>query len=492
MLAINTIKVVFLLASFLFLPNESQSGIQTPLEQGAYSTYTTNDKIVEFLTQCDDQSDLIHLDLINISEKQFPVVFISNEQQASSKMTLMLLAQLHGNEPSGMEGLLLLIKDFAVGRHLDLLDSLNLLILPQCNPWGADRHTRRNAQDIDLNRDQLLLMAEESRIIQHLFNDYRPHMTVDFHEYYPFGRSWIDFGYRRDFDIQLGGPTNLNIDDALISLFYQLALPDTKQQLEDQGFSFFEYTVGNFALGERLRRSTVDINDGRQSFGIAGTFSMIVEGMNGRDSLDRIERRAKSQHATALALLRVAYQHKSKIKNAVDQARIKLTTGSDPVSIRQDHFRGKILLNYPLLSLKTGNDTVFRVVEYHAQIGSLLEVGSPKGYLVPKNDAMLTAWLKRSEYDFYEEIPEGGQAFAYRIKSLKTRVDEELENYYPEVEKIPVSRLNPEDFYFVPAAGIYRHKLITALEPQAMYGLANYAEFEYLLRQGIFPVLRVE
>lgn len=466
--------------------------LPTPLEQSDFSVYTSNKQLIGFLNRCDSASNFVSVEYQQASDYQIPVVFVSNPKKTGQKIKVMLLAQQHGNEPSGMEGLLMLISGFAEGSHHLLLDSADLIILPQCNPWGGDRHQRRNAAGIDLNRDHLLHLAEETRIIQHIFENHRPHMTVDFHEYYPFSKSWEEFGYRRNWDIQFGGPTNANIDSALRALFYELALPFARSELERQEYRFAEYTLGNFALGERLRHSTVDVNDGRQSFGIAGSFAMIVEGMNGRDSLDNMERRAKSQHATALSLLQVAHDNKSAIMQAVTNARTDLLRTDKPVSIRQDHFKGDKELSYSLLSLKTNKDTVFRVEEYHSVVRSLLDVLPPKGYLVPKKDEMLVNWLMRSNFKFAKNLPEGSQLYAYRIIALKKSIDEELENLYPEIEKTSAPIPDPESYYFVPTGQIYQHKIITALEPQAMYGLASYPEFGYLLQNEFFPIIRVE
>lgn len=466
--------------------------LQTPIEKSGFEKYTSNDDLVSFLNEARLLNPLITVEYFTVSGKKLPLVSISRNTGANEKLTLMLLGQLHGNEPSGMEGLLLLIRDFANGRHLNLLDSIDLLILPQCNPWGADLHKRTNEAGVDLNRDQLLISAKESMIIQDVFELKRPHMTVDFHEYYPYGKSWQSFGYRRNFDIQLGGPTNLNIDTTLINLFYNKALPYVKSAIGSKGFSFFEYTLGNFALGERLRRSTVDINDGRQSFAIAGTFSMIVEGMNGRDSLDRIRHRAESQYETALALLHVAYSNNHEIIAKVDTARNKLKYGSGPVSIRQEHFRGGHKLAYQLVEFSGNGDTIFTVEEYHSEIRSLLNVVSPKAYLIPKSDTFLSAWLARSNFVFTDWLQVEGVVKGYQIIEVNKSSDEELENYFPVVQKISNFPFSPFDYFLVPVNQVYRHKIITALEPQAMYGLVNYSAFNYLLDDKMFRILRVE
>lgn len=472
--------------------NSEKIGFKTPLEKTGFSAHTTNARLAGFIDEVSQLNPLISVKYYDVSGKKFPVVTIRNSNSGEEKLRAMLLGQMHGNEPSGMEGLLLLIRDFGNGKHTQLLSNLELLILPQCNPWGADRHVRTNENGLDLNRDQLLIRAQESKIIQNLFDAYRPHMTVDFHEYYPYGRSWQEFGYRRNFDIQLGGLTNINIDSALVNLFYHKAFPYVKNTLEEKGYTFFEYTLGNFALGERLRRSTVDINDGRQSFGIAGTFSMIVEGINGLDSLHRIQRRAESQHATALALLEVASLNKAEIISKVDAARHRLIHDAGLVSIRQDHFKGDSILAYPLTKFNEEIDTVFLVKEYHTIIRSLLDVASPDGYLIPKNDTLLVGWLQRSNFRFAENTFENEKISGYQIIGLRNSLDEELENYFPDVIKTDISSVSPHNYYYLPLNQIYRHKIITALEPQAMYGLINYPEFHYLLSGSVFPILRVE
>jgi hypothetical protein len=268
--AFKLLLLIFL-STALLQCNTSQNPLQTPLEQSGFSAYTSNIQVMNFLNDCSALNPEMILGHFEVSEKKMPLI-VFPAKNPETALRVMLLAQQHGNEPSGMEGLLLLIKELALKQHRHFSDSLHLIILPQCNPAGSDLHQRRNQEGVDLNRDHLLITAEETRIMQAVFAKHQPYLTVDFHEYYPFSRSWADFGYRRNFDMQLGGPTNINIDRGLHDLFREEALPFTRQALESAGFSFFEYTVGNFALAERLRHSTVDINDGRQSFAITGAF----------------------------------------------------------------------------------------------------------------------------------------------------------------------------------------------------------------------------
>ncbi len=471
--------------------------IETPLEESNFNSLSTNQQILEFLDRADDKSPNIDYQILDttIKGRYIPIVKISKLSK-EEKPSILFIGQQHGNEPSGKEGLLLLIKDFANGKYTKWLEKADLFIIPQANPDGADLNQRRTANQIDLNRDHLILKSIEAKAIQDIFHELKPVVTVDFHEYYPYSDSWQDFGYRRDFDIQFGGLTNINIDQKVRNYFYEVFFPKVKEDVEQSGYSFFEYTLGNFALGKRLRYSTVDINDGRQSFGICNTLSFIVEGKNGRDSIFEIERRAKSQYLTAKSILNTSIFNIADIDQMVQEARNKTKKPNpvEKVSIRMDHFKGSDTLRYLLKSVKTEKDTMFMVHEFHNEVKSLLDIEIPKAYLIPVSDTFLVEWLKRSNFTFYKyDTNEKDQIFRYKILNLHRSVDEELENYYPVVafEKINHEFLK-EKYFALPTHQFYKYKIVTAFEPQAMYGIVNYPDFEYLLFEEYFKIYRIE
>lgn len=488
----------FLAASFvLFLTVGSVDVLaqfNTPLKTAGFRRLTTNSEVVEFVKKCDAQSNEITVTYFPLQNGlQIPVVKISRAEESEDKLKVLMIAQQHGNEPSGMEAMLQLIAFFAKNTGHTLLKTTDLTIIPQCNPTGGDRHERRNGSGIDLNRDHLLIRAEETAVIQQVFRETDPEMTVDFHEYYPYGKAWEEFGYRRNFDIQLGGLTNINTSEELRNLFKINALPYIKVHLRQYGFSFFEYTLGDFPAGERLRHSTVDINDGRQSFGITGTFSLIVEGMNGRDSIHNLERRVKSQYQTALGLLQFALVHRTQIREGVQRARKELELPKAEVAIIQEHTQGIEPLEYPLFSISTKKDTVFKVEAYHPVVKKIESVKPPEAYLIPKNDTLLVSWLKRSGFSYQDSaftIKPG--TFQYQITGHEKTNFEGIEGNLPLVEKVQVSDVSPADYYLVPVKGLFSTKIVLALEPRAMYALPSYPEFEYLISGEKYPVLRIE
>ncbi len=94
---------------------------------------------------------------------------------------VLLWSQMHGNEPTAtMAGLDLFnfIRGDSARANIrqTILDSLTVHFVPMLNPDGAEVYQRRNALNIDLNRDAQLLRSPESRLLKAL----RDSMCADF------------------------------------------------------------------------------------------------------------------------------------------------------------------------------------------------------------------------------------------------------------------------------------------------------------------------
>lgn len=492
-------KLLLLLLFAFSISKAWAQEIRAPIVECAYSKLSSNEAVNEFAAKAAEASSYIYLDTVGYSaqKKPVPLISISKDSFLLNKTTVFLFAQQHGNEPSGKEGLLLLLAEIANGKHDQVLDNINILLLPQANPDGGDLDQRRTWQGVDMNRDHLLYDAQETRIIEDVFEQYLPEVTVDIHEYYPYSDSWLDFGYRKDFDIQVGALSNPNVSRDIYCFQKERLIPYLREQTEAAGYRFFEYILGHFPSGERLRHSTTDINDGRQSLGITNSLSFIVEGINGRDSLHNIKRRAESQMLVALEFCRYASQHAEDIKKLVEQQRAELLDAANKsaVVIRQKHFKpDNAALEFPLKKLSTNKDTVFYVSEYHSAVKPLLTIDPPKAYLIPKYNTELLEVLDRNHIKYIDyKITEQDSVLGYRITRIDTSVDEGLQNLYPKVEKGPATIRNEIGYFLIPMNQLRRNKIVIALEPQSMFGLVNTEKFRYLIKQGqMYSILRLE
>jgi hypothetical protein len=89
---------------------------------------------------------------------------------------------VHGNEPSGTDADLRLLRDLARDCRSALLRRVAVVVLPIQNPDGHEAHTRVNANGFDLNRDWLALTQPESQARLRLLLAMPPLAYVDQHE----------------------------------------------------------------------------------------------------------------------------------------------------------------------------------------------------------------------------------------------------------------------------------------------------------------------
>ena len=478
----------------------SQS-ILTPLQKSDYKKITSHVELSQFIKEVDEKSDLIKSEVItkSVEGRELFAVYFSKDGfgKDDSKIKVLIFAQQHGNEQSGKEGALLLINELLKPENQYLFDKIDFVLVPQMNPDGSEKNQRRNGNTMDLNRNHLILTEPETIGLHKLFNKYLFEVTMDVHEYAPYGETYKQYGYRHNNDEELGVNTNINIDEKIRTMQKKVYLPYIEKYFEDRNFSYFEYSPGGPPEIDYIRHSTFDINDGRQSLGIQNTFSFIQEGLNGKDVyVDNIKHRAEGQMTGMLGLLEFAYNHKDELKSLVKTEREKLISNkvSNKIAIQLDHFSDGSKLELPLLSYYSNTDTVISVNDYRPVVKSIYDVVRPKGYLVPKSLKEILDWADRHEltYSDYRKSDDDKieQYFISGIDSMDFERDIIVN---PTVEVDPIKNdLVEADYIFIPVNQLRNNMIVIALEPKSELGLVTYKQFEHLLKKGeIFPILRL-
>ncbi len=490
-LSLPTLNRTALIAvALLLIMGSCRERLVTPLEKSDFTEITSHEDMMQYVGEAASVSPNISLEIIGHThqEREIPALKISSGEFGAdpSKVRVMIFSMLHGNEQSAKEGALLLVNAFANRELNRFLRDIDLIVVPLVNADGAEVNRRQNAQGLDLNRDHVLLMAPENRALHALFNRYLPEVTVDVHEYFPYGANWERFGYRKDFDMQIGLVTNPNISEQIIRFQNDIMLPFMQDYIESRNYSFHNYLVGGIPGQSVTRHSTVDINDGRQSLGIQNSFSMIYEGINGRDRYAyNIDRRAKCQYESMVGLLEFVKENKSEIRSMVNEGRDALVNAveGEPVAIRTEYIRGDSPLHMPLKSVSTGADTVLVVEEYYPIVDVIYEVERPAAYLIPAADTMLKGILDRHDITYSEQFSTEG----YTISGyLVSEPGEEPEKR--EITTLP----DGVQYLYVPSAQLKANMLVIALEPYSETGLINHPSFRYLTDSREYPVLRLE
>ncbi|MBY0541928.1 MAG: succinylglutamate desuccinylase/aspartoacylase family protein, partial [Sphingobacteriaceae bacterium] len=102
----------------------------------------------------------------------------------NGKIKVMLWSQMHGDEATGTMALFDLFN--FLQQNDDIVKLINencqLNIIPMVNPDGAEVFTRRNSQQIDINRDFLKEKSSEAKILKECRNNINPDFGFNLHD----------------------------------------------------------------------------------------------------------------------------------------------------------------------------------------------------------------------------------------------------------------------------------------------------------------------
>ncbi|RLD82086.1 MAG: peptidase M14, partial [Bacteroidetes bacterium] len=109
----------------------------------------------------------------------------------TGKTKVLIWSQMHGDEPTATQALFDIFnflssnKEFSTEIKL-ILNNLSLYFIPMLNPDGAEVFKRRNGLNIDLNRDAVRLVANESKIFKKLRDEIEPDFGFNLHDQNPY------------------------------------------------------------------------------------------------------------------------------------------------------------------------------------------------------------------------------------------------------------------------------------------------------------------
>lgn len=499
---ILTVAIAAVLCSSYFIKAQN---IITPAQKSGFAKLTTYPELEEFVKKLDASSPLLSVKTIG-STKQgreiFALKFSNNSKGIKTKV--LIFAQQHGNEQSGKEGALLLAGQLVRPDNKYLFNRLEITIIPISNPDGSQVNKRRNSAKMDLNRNHLIATEPEVIAQQNLFDKELFDVTMDVHEYYPYGEESDSLGFHRNADECIGYLTNPDVSDKIKDFQVKEFTPFYSDYLKSRGDTWAFYTPGGDPDKDYFRYSTYDVNDGRQYYGILNTLSFIQEGKNGKDAYaENMEHRAVCQCDGMMALIRFSYINSVKIKKLIAQERKKIVDGADGyVSLRMEHRADGTPLSLHVQSHKTGIDSIVNVKEFRNKVVTLDSIKIPDGYLIPKSNEKLCGWVARQHFKTAQL--KDYERRQYEITKIIGKENVDFEDDIIALPKTETDKLSWSEisekygkdmfakYIFVPARQLKCKLLVIGLEPTSELGLPTYEEFEDLVKPGReYPVIRV-
>ena len=223
--------------------------------------------------------------------------------EGSPGPSVLFIGAQHGNEPSGREGALRLIRELAFTDDEALvrqLSEVTVLVIPTANPDGFVADRRRNESGIDTNRDHLQLRTPEARAIARVLQHYRPMIVVDAHE--------SGNPPHKPEETARGEalwPSNLNTPPEIRRL--------SREMIEDQIFPAL-VEAGYEARPWRGRAGNPEVL--RNALGLRYHLGMVIESFRAV-AADR----ADVQYRTMMEVLAFDRSRRDEVVKAIDQAR---------------------------------------------------------------------------------------------------------------------------------------------------------------------------
>lgn len=197
----NLLLLFVSLVIFACEPKLSAPSIDAAVYEQAYEQY--QEPSVDYRRF--KYADVIHLvtgrgDAFEVEEVGKSILGKSIYQMSigTGPTKVLLWSQMHGNEATATMALFDLF-NFLEGSNDDfeelrakLKSKLTLQFIPMLNPDGMDLWIRRNAYDIDLNRDALALTSPEAVILKNARDSFEPMFGFNLHDqqtYYTVGET---------------------------------------------------------------------------------------------------------------------------------------------------------------------------------------------------------------------------------------------------------------------------------------------------------------
>lgn len=301
---------------------KSTAQFSTPAFAAGRENFTSYAESVVFLNAIAQRHSNVRIETVGTSQQgraMLLVVMTGPRGYNANLPTVMLMAQQHGNEPAGGEAALVMAQKLSSERA-SLLESTNVLIMPNTNPDATERFRRESINGIVINRDHLLLRTPEAQAIAMALNRYSPQLVLDLHEFTVAGR-WVDkFGAVMHSDALLQAATVGNLSPVVQSVQSRY-LAAARSALEAKGHRVDDYhTSSTGAKDLTVSMGGVNVDTGRNVGGLRNAVSLLLETRGVGIGRANFSRRVESHVLAATAIVETAVQDGQTLVKMQDEA----------------------------------------------------------------------------------------------------------------------------------------------------------------------------
>jgi len=438
-------KIICALSIFILLFGVLYSSALrlTPLENSGYMRLSSSSEISAFLSLLAHHYPSAEKVSIAESELGNPVdallvssnlSLFKNRMRDDDKLTVLFLGSQHGSEPSGAEALLRVATDILKGTLGPYLDEMNFIFIPNGNPDGRNLKSRKNAHNIDINRNYMILTESESRGIIDALNRWSPDVVLDVHEAPALKKkSLARQGYLMDFEAQFEAANNPNVDQDIRSYSFRRILPQLIERVQAKGLPAQRYIKSIHSIHRPVTNGGLSLEILRNMAGMMGAFSFLLE--NRRDPSTgayptplNIHARVSKQYLCITTFLESIRPHRDAISAISRKARMKWKNPHNKAPLYlasryvTDPSNPKMTL--PLRRIDTG-ESIKHTFRYHGDVEARLPLTTlPAAYIVTSHQKFIQDILARHHVKYRRA--KKSSTFVAHVKRIKRRIFEKI------------------------------------------------------------------
>jgi len=322
---------------------------------------------------------LISSEAENISDDLFTA---ADQIRRDDKLNIMYQAQVHGTEPASGEGALAFINEAGNGSIDDIIDKVNIWVIPCCNPVGTDRF-ERECRGININRDALNVECRETKILHEVFFRVMPEVVIDAHTFTRANGINSPHLDRSVLDIRISPAQSKNIDKDINKITADITEKVIKDLRKDG--------VRSGYYGDSADPST-----SRVFYGLFNTCSFLLESEGSRSGKLHFERNVWCQLYAIKTLLKRISCNAGHIKTAVAEARERLLHQGSSIFVLKHGKSEKRFFKTMQASYDLAGNIVEEknVIYFPKRAITLKKTTRPNIYILPKAEKKTEASIR--------------------------------------------------------------------------------------------------
>jgi len=388
-------------------------------ENHAVHQQTTQAQMEAFLNNLDGDGDNMYLYSIGKSahfEHNVWAAFLTKSDLSGAKTpeeaaarldktkpTVLYRAQIHGDEPGAGEAALAMIQRLDGAYGMEILEKINVVILPRTNPDGAQVNKRNLYDDLEPNHDSIVATSREITDFVHLYNLLMPEVVIDGHEY----AAYSNYTYIWDADVLVGAGFTPANTDTFAELSEDMVL-DTFAALGENDMTYRCYE-------QNLNAANPNVN--RVYASKRGSYSFLLETRGNKAGLIYYPRRIVGQVIAAENLLNYTAENAHSILKTVAEERAaivergKTYRSDDTVALTIEKVASDLTFNLDRI-YQNGN---VKTLSYTPSVWSNVTRSriAPTAYVIPAGASFTADVLEILDKQniSYTYIPAGSQVF---------------------------------------------------------------------------------